>query len=60
MRKIWTMILTEPAVVIGIPTVGFAAAAGVWSIDWLAFAAAFTAALGTLFVRANVAPINNG
>jgi len=60
MRKIWQRILNEPAIAIGIPTVGFAAAAGIWSIDWLAFAAAFSAALGTLFVRANVAPINNG
>ncbi len=60
MRKIWNMILTEPAIAIGIPIVGFATAAGVWSIDWLAFAAAFTAALGVLFVRYNVAPINTG
>jgi len=60
MRKIWNMILTEPAIALGIPTVGFAAAAGIWSVDWLAFAAAFTAALGALFVRSNVAPVNNG
>ena len=60
MRKIWNRILTEPAIAIGIPTVLLAVAAGIWSNDWLAFAAAGSAALGALFVRSNSAPINNG
>ncbi len=60
MRRIWKRILDEPAIATGIPTILFACAAGVWNEPWLAFAAAAFAAIGALFTRRNVAPINNG
>lgn len=60
MRRIWTRILNEPAIATGIPTILFATAAGVWGLPWLAFAAAASAGIGTLFVRSNSTPINNG
>ena len=58
MKVIWGRILNEPAIAIGIPTVVSASAAGIWNEPWLAFAAAAWAALGTLFVRQNVTPLN--
>jgi len=58
MKKIWQRILNEPAIATGIPTVLFAAAAGVWNEPWLAFAAAASAAVSMLFTRANVTPLN--
>ena len=60
MRRIWRRILDEPAIATGIPTVLFATAAGVWNEPWLAFAAAASAGIGTLFVRTHSAPIHNG
>ena len=53
-------LLDEPAIATGIPTVLFATAAGVWNEPWLAFAAAASAGIGTLFVRTHSAPIHNG
>lgn len=56
MKTIWNRILTEPAIAFGIPTILFATAAGIWSNDWLAFAAAASAGIGALLTRANVTP----
>ena len=60
MRRIWKRILDEPAIATGIPTVLFATAAGVWNEPWLAFAAAASAGIGTLFVRTHSTPTHNG
>lgn len=56
MKRIAYLIWTQPAIAIGVPTVVLASAAGVWSIDWLAFAAAAFAGLGTVFTWNAVSP----
>ena len=58
MKVIWNRILNEPAIATGVPTVVFASAAGIWNEPWIAFVAAAWAAIGTLFTRQNVTPLN--
>lgn len=52
LQRLWT----EPALATQVPTVVFAAAAGVWEQPWLAFAAAASAAVGAVVTRQNVTP----
>lgn len=59
MKTLWDRVMTEPALVFAIPTVVFSTAAGVWSAEWLAFAAAVSAGLGALVTRQNVTPTRN-
>ena len=58
MRVIWRRIINEPAIALAIPTVLFATAAGVWASPTLAFLAAASAGLGSVFVRSNVTADN--
>jgi len=57
MKKLWSYIWNgEPVVVWQIPTVLLATASGIWSNEYLAFAAAGTAAVGAILARMNVSP----
>lgn len=56
MKTIWDRLLNEPAVIFGSVTAVLAAASGIWTSPWLAFAAAAVAGIGAAFTRANVTP----
>lgn len=57
MKTIWNRLLTEPALIFGSVTAVLAAASGIWTSPWLAFAAAAVAGVGAAFTRANVTPL---
>ena len=59
MKVIWQRLLYEPALVMQIPTVVLAFAAGIWTNEWLAFAAGAWAAVGAIVTRANVTPVHS-
>lgn len=58
MSKIIVKFWQEPAVFVGVGTVLFAAASGIWSQPWIGFGAAAFAGLGTILIRQNVTPVN--